>query len=334
MRRAALGSARPAASAGAVAARPGRREDRGAMSRRKTERLLSLVVCLLSASRYLTAARSARPCRATRTPSRRSSGCSSATRTSCASWASRWRPAPTRPATTRSATGSRARPTSCPRSGSSPTRRPCSGWPPGSGAGPSWPARPQGALLKLRAAGIEAEDTTQPGIEPRLHTGEAAFGPLWEAVRDRRPVTFAYRGGGPQRGRSSASLEPWGVVNRNGRWYVAGLDTDRGEERVFRLSRVDGPVTFTGPRGAVAVPAGTDARAAVRAWDFGLARRSGPARCGSGPAPGTGCAATRPSRPARGPARLGHDPGALLRQRLVERAPGLVRRRRRRAGAR
>src|SRR5499425_2080321 len=42
-----------------------------------------------------------------------------------------------------------------------------------------------GALLKLRAAGIEAEETTQPGIEPRL-AGDAAFGPLWEAVRDRR----------------------------------------------------------------------------------------------------------------------------------------------------
>jgi proteasome accessory factor B len=125
----------------------------------------------------------------------------------------------------------------------------------------------EGALLKLRAAGIEAEDTTQPGIEPRLHTGEAAFGPLWEAVRDRRAVSFAYRGAG----RSEAAprhLEPWGVVNRNGRWYVVGLDTDRGEQRVFRLSRVDGPVTFTGPRDAVVVPAGADARAAVRAWDF------------------------------------------------------------------
>ena len=33
-----------------------------------------------------------------------------------------------------------------------------------------------GALLKLRAAGIDAEETTQPGIEPRLQTGEAAFG--------------------------------------------------------------------------------------------------------------------------------------------------------------
>jgi proteasome accessory factor B len=125
----------------------------------------------------------------------------------------------------------------------------------------------QGALLKLRAAGIEAQETTQPGIEPRLDTGEAAFGPLWEAVRDRRAVSFAYRGVG----RSEAQerhLEPWGVVNRNGRWYVVGLDTGREAERVFRLSRIDGPVTFTSPPQAVQVPAGADVRGAVRAWDI------------------------------------------------------------------
>src|SRR5215472_9251324 len=124
----------------------------------------------------------------------------------------------------------------------------------------------EGALLKLRAAGIDAEDLTQPGIEPRVQTPEAAFGPLWEAVRDRRPVSFGYRAAG----RSTAqrrSLEPWGVVNRRGRWYVVGQDTDRGAERVFRLSRIDGPVTFTAPAGTVVVPPGTDVRAAVRDWD-------------------------------------------------------------------
>jgi proteasome accessory factor B len=122
-----------------------------------------------------------------------------------------------------------------------------------------------GGLLKLRAAGIDAEETTQPGIEPRLQTGEAAFGPLWEAVRDRRPVSFGYRAAG----RSSSQprrLEPWGVVNRHGRWYVAGLDTDRGETRVFRLSRIDGPVSFRGPAGAVTVPDGADVRELVREW--------------------------------------------------------------------
>jgi len=123
-----------------------------------------------------------------------------------------------------------------------------------------------GGLLKLQAAGIDAEETTQPGIEPRLQTGGPAFGPLWQAVRDRRPVTFGYQTPGratPQR----RNLEPWGVVNRHGRWYVAGFDRDRGEERVFRLSRIEGQVSFTGPPGSVEVPPGTDARNLVQATD-------------------------------------------------------------------
>lgn len=123
-----------------------------------------------------------------------------------------------------------------------------------------------GALLKLRAAGVETEETRQPGIEPRLQTGEAAFGRLWEAVRDRRPVTFRYWAAG----RSEAQrreLEPWGVVNRRGRWYAAGHDRARQAVRVFRLSRIEGKVDFAGPAGSVTVPPGTDVRELVRAWD-------------------------------------------------------------------
>jgi proteasome accessory factor B len=124
----------------------------------------------------------------------------------------------------------------------------------------------EGALLKLRAAGIDAEDVTQPGIEPRLKTPEPAFRPLYEAVRDRRPVSFSYLAAG----RSTSQvrhLEPWGVVNSRGRWYVVGQDTDRKDQRVFRLSRIDGLVSVTGPAGSVSVPPGTDVRAAVRDWD-------------------------------------------------------------------
>ena len=125
-----------------------------------------------------------------------------------------------------------------------------------------------GALLKLRAAGIEAGDDhpAPQGIEPRLGTPEPAFGPLWEAVRDRRPVTFSYRAAGrsePQR----RELEPWGVVNRHGRWYVAGWDRGRGATRVFRLSRIAGTVKFGGPPGSSTVPEGADVRELVRDWD-------------------------------------------------------------------
>jgi proteasome accessory factor B len=57
------------------------------------------------------------------------------------------------------------------------------------------------------------------------------------------------------------------VVNRHGRWYVAGYDTDRDAARVFRLSRIEGEVGFTGPAGSVIVPEGTDVRETVREWD-------------------------------------------------------------------
>ncbi len=123
-----------------------------------------------------------------------------------------------------------------------------------------------GALLKLRAAGVEAEETQQPGIEPRLHAGEAAFAPLWEAVRDRRPVTFRYRAAGRSEGQQR-ELEPWGVVNRHGRWYVAGHDRTRQAVRAFRLSRIEGRVEFSGPAGSVTVPVGADVREMVRTWD-------------------------------------------------------------------
>jgi proteasome accessory factor B len=130
-----------------------------------------------------------------------------------------------------------------------------------------------GALLKLRAAGMDAADEqlAPQVIEPRLGTPEPAFGPLWEAVRDHRPVTFSYRAAGrsePQ----LRELEPWGVVNRHGRWYVAGWDRLRDDTRVFRLGRIAGAVKFCGPPGSVTVPDGADVRELVRDWDSAPAR--------------------------------------------------------------
>ena len=234
------------------------------MSKRKTERLLSLVVCLLSSQRYLTATQ----IRAA-VPGYPDSFDAFKRMFERDKEELRELGIPlevgTNASTTRSwATGSRGRPTCFPTSGWSRRGRHAGAG--GPGVAPAELAgAAAGALLKLRAAGVEAEETSQPGIEPRL-TGEAAFGPLWEAVRDRRPVTFSYRAAGrsePQR----RQLEPWGVVNRHGRWYVAGHDQARDEVRVFRLSRIEGRVEFSGPRGSVSVPEGTDVRRLVREWD-------------------------------------------------------------------
>jgi proteasome accessory factor B len=127
-----------------------------------------------------------------------------------------------------------------------------------------------GAALKLRAASGEADGDAAAhpplGVQPRLTTQEPAFGPLWEAVRDRRPVTFSHQANGRAEP-TKRTLEPWGVVNRRGRWYVAGYDRMRQAPRVFRLSRITGPVKMAGPAGSVKVPEGTDVRDLVKDWD-------------------------------------------------------------------
>ncbi len=132
-----------------------------------------------------------------------------------------------------------------------------------------------GAALKLRAASREADGTasdsggaTNPplGIQPRLTTQEPAFGPLWEAVRDRRPVTFSYLASGRAEA-TKRTLEPWGVVNRRGHWYVAGHDRGRDAPRVFRLSRITGPVKLAGPAGSITVPEGAAVQQLVKDWD-------------------------------------------------------------------
>jgi len=59
-------------------------------------------------------------------------------------------------------------------------------------------------------------------------------------------------------------IQPWGVVRYSGRWYAVGHDLDRGEERVFRLSRVRGEARRVGTPAAYDVPAGLDIRAVTR----------------------------------------------------------------------
>lgn len=118
------------------------------------------------------------------------------------------------------------------------------------------------ALLKLKADGIEPDGASLVGIEPRVRTSEPAFDPVYAAVRDRRAISFRYRTSGAKQP-VVRHLEPWGIVSRHGRWYVVGHDRDREATRVFRLSRVVGAVTTLGPPGEVVVPDGVDFRSEV-----------------------------------------------------------------------
>jgi proteasome accessory factor B len=119
------------------------------------------------------------------------------------------------------------------------------------------------ALVKLKSIGVDVDTSVLRMAEPRLSTDEPSFDAMWEAVTRRIPVSFVYAR--PGREPMERHLEPWGIVSWHDRWYVGGHDLDRGEVRLFRLSRVVGDVETTGAPGSYVVPEGTDMKDIARA---------------------------------------------------------------------
>jgi proteasome accessory factor B len=114
------------------------------------------------------------------------------------------------------------------------------------------------ALQKVTAAaGALEEPAPALDVEPLVDATEPAFDEMLDAVRNRQPVRFDYRTATAQSA-TTRRLLPWGVVSWRGRWYVVGHDRDRGERRIFRLSRVVGAVRADGPAESVDIPDGLD----------------------------------------------------------------------------
>ena len=162
------------------------------------------------------------------------------------------------------------------------------GRPPSSSTGPGAGRRTVRALRKLGGrAGAgpgPAGDPARPG-PPAGDAGLAALpgGDWWPApfgaIAERRQVRFVYRQRGPGGGPVAAVVPARPVVPGRLR------PRTRGEERLFRLDRMAGPLAVEGPPAAFARPPATAAGAAAsvaarrRRRDRGRAaggRRSGP----------------------------------------------------------
>ena len=127
----------------------------------------------------------------------------------------------------------------------------------------------QGALLKLRAAGVDVDSdaavpVASPFGLPGLRGSERVLGIVLLAIDSGRVVQFPHRSS-PAEPYVLRTVEPWGVVTEQGRWYLVGHDRDRAAPRVYRLSRIGAEVTPVGPAGAVTVPANVDLRQIVAA---------------------------------------------------------------------
>jgi predicted DNA-binding transcriptional regulator YafY len=77
------------------------------------------------------------------------------------------------------------------------------------------------------------------------------------AIDQKKLVEFEYFK--PQAAEAmTRKLEPWGVLNRNGQWFLYGFDVMRKADRVFNLSRIQGAVTLKGNAGAFEIPDSID----------------------------------------------------------------------------
>jgi proteasome accessory factor B len=126
----------------------------------------------------------------------------------------------------------------------------------------------QGALIKLRAAGIDVDapdagaTISTAAAMPGLRGSEEVLGILLAAIDSGQAVQFQHR---PSRSDPfvTRTVEPWGVVTHRGRWYLVGHDRDRNATRTFRLSRIGSEVATVGPRNGVKRPEGVDLREIV-----------------------------------------------------------------------
>jgi proteasome accessory factor B len=78
---------------------------------------------------------------------------------------------------------------------------------------------------------------------------------LREAVTGRTSVRFRYRD-------VERTVDPWGLLLRDGFWYLIGFDHGRSERRTYRIDRIEGGVESV-PDSSFDRPAGFDPRAAL-----------------------------------------------------------------------
>ena len=119
------------------------------------------------------------------------------------------------------------------------------------------------AVRKIQAVspGPDAEIDQMPIAH--LTASDAAVLSAMRAIRGRRRIRMEYRGPQDDEPRTR-ELDPWGIVAHEGAWYLVGFDHGRQEARVFRTSRIIGSVQVTAQEQTQPRPESEDIRKRVR----------------------------------------------------------------------
>lgn len=103
------------------------------------------------------------------------------------------------------------------------------------------------AFEALRAGGAAPDLSLVPSVRPRLAVSEPNFDAVYQAILTRTEISFGYA-------HHTRRLQPWQVLQRRGQWYVFGYDPQRQADRFFKLARLTAPVERVGRPNAYLVP--------------------------------------------------------------------------------
>jgi proteasome accessory factor B len=114
----------------------------------------------------------------------------------------------------------------------------------------------QSALLKLKSLGIASDFDSLPTLAPKLTINSANFVPLVHVISGRIPISFHYRAADLHN--EERAINPYGIGNSHGNWYLVGFDRDRLALRTFRLDRIIGPIVKISQPEVFEIPVGFD----------------------------------------------------------------------------
>jgi len=112
------------------------------------------------------------------------------------------------------------------------------------------------ALLKLKSIGIDSDIDAIPMLAPRMVSASSELVTVVEAITTRSAITFTYIGQDLEN--QKRTLNPYALASRDGFWYFAGIDLDKGAIRIFRLDRVEGEIIVGKKNDSFEIPAGFD----------------------------------------------------------------------------
>lgn len=99
----------------------------------------------------------------------------------------------------------------------------------------------QSARLKLASLGIASDFESIPAMAPRIAIDTPNFALVATAIATGSQIRFDYIASDITL--QERHMDPYGLSNRFGAWYVVGFDVDKGAIRTFRLDRIHGQVS-------------------------------------------------------------------------------------------